>query len=281
MTAPKGWCPSIWRPMPVEDGLLVRLRPHLNRLTADQAHKICDLADATGSGLLDLTNRASLQLRGLRPDTHATLLDGLRTLDLLDADLATETRRSLIVTPFWATNDTNHRLAAAFVNRLADLPTLPAKCGTVIDTGPAPTLTDTPGDIRIERSTTGLIVRADGSPTGRPVTEDTAIDAVLDLTRWFNTHRTTDRRRMAQVVAHTALPPGWTGTAPRPTATPTHPFTEVSTTGRFTAAALRTLLKSSRTNALRLTPWRSLLLENAASDTQAALPCVHPATEPL
>ncbi|MEM8653123.1 MAG: cobalamin biosynthesis protein CobG [Pseudomonadota bacterium] len=281
MTAPKGWCPSIWRPMPTEDGLLARLRPHMNRLTATQALEICDLAETTGSGLLDLTNRASLQLRGLRPDTHGTLLDGLRALDLLDPNLDTETRRSLLVTPFWQPNDMTHRLATAFRDRLQDVPKLPAKCGTVIDTGPTPCLTDTPGDIRIERSTTGLIVRADGSPTGLPVTEDTAIDAAINLAHWFNTHRTPDRRRMAHVVAHTPLPDTYTGTAPRPATKPTHPFTEVSTNGRITAAALRDLLTTSRATALRLTPWRSLLLENAAPNTPTALPYVHTVTEPL
>lgn len=282
MTAPKGWCPSVWRPMPTHDGLLARLRPHLNRLTADQARTLCDLADGTGTGLFELTNRASLQLRGLRPDTHTHLLDGLRSAHLLDPDLDTETRRSLLVTPFWAADDTTHRLATAFRARLHDLPALPAKFGTVIDAGPTPCLSDTPGDIRIERSATGLIVRADGSPTGRPVTEDTAIDAALDLAHWFDDHRSPDRRRMAQVTAHTALPTDWTGTAPNAPTKPARPFTEITTTdGRFTAAALRTLLDTSRATALRLTPWRSLLLEDAASGTPHALPPVHPATEPL
>ncbi|WP_252979256.1 hypothetical protein [Mameliella alba] len=39
MSAPeiKGWCPGAWRPMLSGDGLVVRVRPHLARLDADQA----------------------------------------------------------------------------------------------------------------------------------------------------------------------------------------------------------------------------------------------------
>jgi precorrin-3B synthase len=49
------------------DGLIVRVRPLLARLTAAQALGLCKAALAHGSGLIDLTSRANLQLCGATP----------------------------------------------------------------------------------------------------------------------------------------------------------------------------------------------------------------------
>src|SRR5262249_15181470 len=96
----KGWCPSALRPMLSGDGLVVRLRPRGGRLSAIQATGIAELALRYGNGLIDLTGRANLQIRGVREEGHGALVAGLARLGLVDDDQAMEARRNIIVAPF-------------------------------------------------------------------------------------------------------------------------------------------------------------------------------------
>jgi precorrin-3B synthase len=52
-------------------------------------------AERYGNGLIDLTSRANLQIRGVSHDGHLPLLDGLMRLGLLDPDSETESRRNI------------------------------------------------------------------------------------------------------------------------------------------------------------------------------------------
>lgn len=272
MSAPvvQGWCPGAHRPMMSGDGLVVRIRPRLARLTAEQALGLCDLAQRFGSGFIDLTNRANLQIRGVAEAAHEPLLQALNALDLLDADPAQEGRRNILVTPFWQRGDKSARLTRAVLNTLADLPDLPAKVGVAVDTGPAPILVEDSADFRFERSKTGLILRADGCARGRPVTEDTAMDALGELAAWFDAHRSETRRRMASVLARHDLPEDWTTTAPRPRGARPGPGETAlgaflgAPFGQIEAATLQTLLQKTEAPALRVTPWRLFLLEGVA-----------------
>jgi len=75
--APKGWCPSSFRPMESGDGYIVRIKPTFGRVTRDQLEKIAHLADQFGNGIIELTNRANLQLRGVSIADHPALIDAL------------------------------------------------------------------------------------------------------------------------------------------------------------------------------------------------------------
>ena len=96
----KGWCPGALRPMASGDGLVVRVRPPLGRLTPAQAGAIARAALAHGNGIIDLSARANLQLRGVTETSHAPLIADLRAEGLIDPDIQTESLRNLIVTPF-------------------------------------------------------------------------------------------------------------------------------------------------------------------------------------
>jgi precorrin-3B synthase len=96
----KGWCPGALRPMPSGDGLVTRIRPPLGRLTPAQARAIATAAETHGNGVLDLSARANLQLRGVTKASHPRLIDDLRAQGLIDPDIQTESLRNLIVTPF-------------------------------------------------------------------------------------------------------------------------------------------------------------------------------------
>ena len=154
--AAKGWCPGSHRPMASGDGLVLRLRPALGRMTAADVLRVCTVAGACGNGMLELTSRANLQLRGLSPASHP---EALAALDgLIDADPALESRRNILVAPLWQAGDVTQRIATDLAASLARLPDLPAKFGFAIDAGPSPVLAGASADIRLEHGRTGLLV---------------------------------------------------------------------------------------------------------------------------
>lgn len=263
----QGWCPGALRPMLSGDGLVVRLRPPLGRLDRAQAEGVAAAAARHGNGLLDLSARGNLQLRGVSEADHAALIDELRKLDLVDADAASEARRNLLITPF--ADAATEALAEALARALADGPDLPGKFGFIVDTGPAPVLTRTAGDIRLERGETGgLILRADGAALGAPVTAEDAPGAALALARWFVAAGgvSAGRGRMASLIARGLRPDGaLTGqVAPAPAAIPSGPG--LSERGALVALEFgqmraETLAALAALGPLRLTPWRMLLIE--------------------
>ncbi len=269
----RGWCPGAQRPMMSGDGLVVRVRPRYARLTAHQMLGLCAAAETFGNGTIDLTNRANLQLRGVADVHHEPLLDSLAALDLLDAQPGIETRRNMLVTPFWQPGDVSEALTSALLSRLDDLPPLPAKFGYAIDTGPAPLLGNDPADIRLERLPDGtLILRADGSATGRIVSVDTAIDQLIALAHWFAETRPDDFRRMRKLLATTDLPNAWQEGHPTPPSgqQPDIGETELgplmgATFGQIDAHQMSDLIQTSGAHAIRVTPWRLFLLEGGKS----------------
>ncbi|MBU2981656.1 cobalamin biosynthesis protein CobG [Lentibacter algarum] len=274
----KGWCPGAYKPMMSGDGLILRIRPRLARLTAKQALGMCDLAQQYGSGHIDLTNRANLQIRGIKEADHEALLEALNQLDLLDADPALEGRRNILVTPFYEAGDITERLATALTDALHKLPELPAKFGFAIDTGEAPLLADASADIRIERSELGLILRADGTDLGHETTEATAINDAIKLARWFANTRTLEQRRMAQITQQGVTAPRPPSEQPQPSLTATGALLGAAF-GSLNAADLAALITTSQATALRTTPWRMFVLEGADMPTNS--PFITEAHDPV
>lgn len=279
----RGWCPGALRPMQSEDGLVVRIRAPLGRLSAEQAAGIAALSLHHGNALIDLSSRANLQLRGVTAESHPELIEGLRALGLIDASAEAEARRNIVLTPFWTPGDDSHAIAAALAQALAapDAPDLPGKFGFAVDCGPAPVLTGTPADIRIERGAGGgLICRADGVPFGAPVTVETAAARAVDLARWFlDTGGAAEGRgRMARHLARgTPLPPAFSQSAAAAPAPPPAPAPAPGLCARGVLVALEfgqmraeTLAALAEEGPLRLTPWRMLLIE--AASRLSALP---------
>lgn len=267
--AAKGWCPGAYRPMLSGDGLILRVRPRLGRLDRSQALGLCDTARRFGSGIIELTNRANLQLRGLRESQYPQVLTALADLDLIDPDPALEERRNIVVMPLWRAGDDNERLAGELAARLRELPPLPAKFGFAVDAGPAPVLAGISADIRIERASSGgLIVRADGSDHGIPVEPWSAIDMAIALAGWFAA--TASHTRMKAHLAGHAQPAAMVGTEvparqaalPLPGSTMLGPVYGVAF-GQTTAKALEALLRECAAGALRVSPNRTILLEQA------------------
>ncbi|MCV6585748.1 MAG: precorrin-3B synthase [Marinibacterium sp.] len=273
MSAPivQGWCPGAHRPMMSGDGLVVRVRPRLARLDARQAMGLCDLAARFGNGTIDLTNRANLQLRGVAEADHQPLLAELAALNLLDAEPGIEVRRNILVSPLYQSGDLTARLARELIDRLAELPALPAKFGFAVDTGKPRLLAGDSADIRLETGPEGLILRADGADTGRPVSEQNAIDQLIALAQMFADTYTPETRRMARVVAKQGLHQHWQGTPPCAIGEPIQPGPCALGTfygaafGQLPARKLGELMETSGATALRVTPWRLILLEGGAA----------------
>ena len=266
----KGWCPGALRPMLSGDGWVVRVRPPAGRLSATQAAGIAQLATRYGNGLIDVTSRANLQLRGVLTTSHAALIDGLRTLGLIDPSPEVEARRNLVVTPFWRAGDSTLDIAAALANALSqpDAPSLPKKFGFAVDTGEHSVLQDTSADIRIERSASGLFVRADGFATGARVTADEAVPTAMALARWYADSRRSGR--MATLAGHPSLPDTFQTPLLALIAVPrwqvglnAHGWLVGIEFGQMSAQTLSALAECAGMGALRITPWRMLLIEGA------------------
>lgn len=271
----QGWCPDAWRPMMSGDGLLVRVKPRLGRLTRGQVLALCDAAATLGNGLVDVTRRANLQIRGVSEGDWPVLLERLIAQGLVDRDAAVEQRRNLLVAPDWRAGDDSHRIACALRARLDELPELPGKTGFVVDAGPSRILSDEPGDFRIERGEDGgLILRAEGRAHGVEVAPGREVDGLISLARWFAQSGGPDAGRM---VRHRAeLPAGLAGSSkPAPSITAIAPGEQVLGAaygvpfGRVDARVLAEAARS--TPAIRITPWRVFLLEDARFVTIAGL----------
>jgi precorrin-3B synthase len=267
----KGWCPSALRPMESGDGLVVRLRPRGGRLSAAQAAGIAELSQRHGNGLLDLTGRANLQIRGVREDSHRPLVDGLDRLGLVDAELQSEIQRNILVEPFWTQGDDTRSLASELERALARRPFgLPEKFGFAIDCGSERVLAHASADIRIERGIDGsAILRADGVARGRKMTRQALIPGAVALAEWFATSggSTNGRGRMAAFIADGArLPDVFVGET-QPVMAFFTPIPGLCTAGALVGLAfgqLQSELLASLAGlspGLRLTPWRMLLVE--------------------
>lgn len=277
-----GWCPGALRPMLSGDGWLVRVRPREGRLTSDQAVGIAALATRCGNGTIDLTSRANLQLRGVTPDSYPALIDGLQALGLLDTDAAAEGRRNLVVTPFWRAGDGTLSLACELVHALAaaDAPDLPGKFGFAVDCGETAVLRSTSADIRIERDLLGLIVLADGHATAARVTAHDAVPVAMELARWFAASGDALRRRMACGVAQRRLPAHFELVEMMPSAAPPARVGPVACGWlagvEFGQLRAETLAELGALGALRMTPWRMVLIEGASRAPELAGLIAHP-----
>ncbi len=261
----KGRCPGALRPMQAADGLILRIRPHASRLVPMQARAIADLARMHGSGMVELGSRAHLQIRGLRAQALPKVQAMLADLGPLDPDPGTEARRNILTTPLWQ-GDMVPDLVATLEGVLAQAPVLPPKFGLAVDAGPVAVLGSASADLRVERGQGGgLILRADGMMRGEPVTAGDLPARVLAVLHWFAAHRGDDRR-MAALIAAGILPPIRTDESPAPgPALEPGPvpggFCVALPFGQIRAAALRSLAAAP----LRLTPWRSLVVEGASA----------------
>jgi precorrin-3B synthase len=95
----RGYCPGVWTPMPSGDGLIVRVRPHHARMTAAHLAALARLARSCGNGIIELTRRGNLQIRGVSASSWPQLSAELVELRVAGAAAESEARPVLFVCP--------------------------------------------------------------------------------------------------------------------------------------------------------------------------------------
>jgi precorrin-3B synthase len=81
----RGACPGLSAPMPTGDGLLVRFMP-LGTIPLEAFTALCAAARRHGNGIIEVTARGSIQIRGLSPHSAAVFADAVAALDIAAAE---------------------------------------------------------------------------------------------------------------------------------------------------------------------------------------------------
>ncbi len=244
MTTRRGWCPSLYEPMASGDGLLVRVKPPGARLDGAALRAVADAAARLGNGVVELTRRGNLQIRGLAPNGVSGFAAAMATAGLADPDPAAERRRIVIPPPLAGDDPAVPPDSLALADEIERMvsPGLPPKFCIAIDGG--------------------------GVLAGAP-----AADIVIDA--WACTADTLPsvQRRMGEAV-------GMARGAVQPARAPGraigfHPYTDGShgafglgvPFGQTDAAGLRQLAELADRfgdSTVRVSPWRAVLLGRVA-----------------
>ncbi len=290
----KGWCPGALRPMLSGDGYLVRLRIAGGVVTASTARAIAHAAQTYGNGLMDLSARANLQLRGVQEARLPALVDALRDHGLIDESAEAESVRNVVASPLAglapdAAFDISPHVRALeqrLVNDTA-LHALPSKFGFIIDDGGSLSLSSVSADIRFlalrDQAQPRFTVSLAGSDEAAVIDASVLPDVAARLALAFiNEARQCEMppRRMSALTGAKGADALWRAAglvpklqSPRAATTPQplghHPLGASGflglgfAFGRVTArdlAWLADMAQAHGSGELRLTPWRAVLL---------------------
>lgn len=183
----RGWCPSTLKPMETGDGWLVRLHPPGAKLAPAGLIRVAALALEHGNGLLEISARANLQIRGVTPESHPILVEQLLAERLVDEHDGDGPQRLTLVSPVV---DADLIDAIALSGRIEDegrtVSGLPPKFSIIVDDGSPCSLGAFPCDLRLVGIAEGLIALglADRHWRG-PLPEAEAAAAVGVILRGF------------------------------------------------------------------------------------------------
>lgn len=194
-------CPGLFRIVGAHDGGICRIKLPLGHLTAAQARAIAAAAARFGNGMIEITNRANLQIRGVPADGETSLIDMLLAAGLGPTQPETDDIRNVMVSPT-AGIDPQQRLDAlplargllAHIERDADCRSLSPKFSFLVDGGEGVAVIARPHDLWLASTGDGdMALGFAGSPPLRiddatpfiTVPADRAIDAVAAAIRLF------------------------------------------------------------------------------------------------
>ena len=305
----KGWCPGALRPMLTGDGLIVRVRPRCGALSAAQLIALSEVTRRHGNGLVDLTRRANLQLRGIDERHLPEVWQTLSQIGLMDESADAESVRNVMVSPLAGIDPPEgfdvRPIASALEKAITETPALwalPGKFGFVIDGGGPLPLDGERADIRlraIHADTQHTIALGIDTPSGthwvRLLHPSHAASAAARLAEEFvRAQKPTARARMRDLdpAAHDALQNALSDEGTQPDRTPRPNDTTTSRIGaiqiskriaavglgaplgRLTADALSGLAKAASrigNDTFRLSPWRTLYVSTQNEEEAASL----------
>ncbi|MDM9646298.1 precorrin-3B synthase [Rhizobium sp. S163] len=210
--ARRGACPTLARPMPTGDGLLARLRPQGGVLTVHQCAQLAQAALLHGNGLLEITARGSLQIRGLRPETVEPFAEAVYAAGIIVSPNPVIELPPLNGAEFGDVADAA-AMELLLRDRLAEYlqsPGLAPKLSIIVDGGGRFDLADVTADVRLLALSAEewLVAIAGYGASARPVavgTADEAIEAVGDVLKlllsigWQKRCRDIDPERLVSV----------------------------------------------------------------------------------
>jgi precorrin-3B synthase len=92
-------CPSLFRIVAARDGGICRIKLPLGRLSATKARAVADAAARFGNGIVEATNRANLQIRGIRAREETDLTHCLVEAGLGPTRPEADDIRNVMVSP--------------------------------------------------------------------------------------------------------------------------------------------------------------------------------------
>lgn len=273
-------CPGVLRPHLAADGAMVRIRVPGGQTTGTQLAALGRVARRHGSGLLQLTSRASLQVRGLPEVVPVAFEDEVAAAGFLPS-VRHERVRNVICSPL-----------TGLTGGLADLRPLVEELDRAIRAEPVLVelsgrflfgLDDGRGDVVALGP--DLCYRASGADHGQvvvgheralpvPVTE--AVATLVRLARSFTAAAASSGAwRVRDLPSWTASVPGLRmlgGLEPQPEAEPVPPLGAVAghahvsvPLGLLSPEQVRAVAEVAGAGAVVLTPWRGLVVAGAAS----------------
>jgi precorrin-3B synthase len=269
----RGWCPGLFTPMPSGDGLLLRVTATQGRLTAAQARHVAASAARHGNGIIELTSRGKLQIRGLTQASAAAFAAGM-----LDVGLGGVGGPDLSTPPLAGDDPTmapdTLALAEAIATSLRELG-LPDKFHVAIDGGGVLPLAIA-ADIMVRADAGAWLIGLAGSPLAA---RSDATRVAPAVTRLSQAVLAADARRMADLVRADTAERLFASCGLRPDRPMQQPaavdpigvlrhagaFGLAPPFGQTDAAGLSRLADLSERfgdATLRLTPWRAVLLAN-------------------
>jgi len=182
----RGACPGLSAPMQTGDGLLVRLASGGTTIGLDAVAALGAAARRYGNGIIEVTARGNIQIRGLTAASAPVFADAMAALAIDAGDGV-----PILIDPLAGiepeqTNDA-HGLAGALRHRLAATsftPMLGPKVSVVIDGGSALHLDAIRADIRLRVSPAGWHVGLGGdAASATPVGSVAPADAAETVAR--------------------------------------------------------------------------------------------------
>ncbi|MEP9356058.1 precorrin-3B synthase [Xanthobacter sp. KR7-65] len=208
--ARRGACPAFRAPMETGDGLILRLVPEAGALSAAQLRSLAAATARFGNGLMEITARGSLQVRGLTMETVAPLQQAV-----LDLGITPRLGLAVDLSPLSGLDPTEERdaraLAAAIGAGAASFAgRLGPKVSVIVDGGGAISLAGQKADVRLRAAGGDLWALSVGGSAPRLLEEGDAAAAALDAIAAI---AGLDRDRLGRAGRATDLP-GCGGSGP-------------------------------------------------------------------
>ncbi len=303
-------CPGLFRIVPARDGGICRLRLAFGHLSAPAARAIAGIARRHTNGVIDITNRANLQLRGVARDSEAALIAELVAAGLGPTRPAADGARNVLVSPTAGIDPVRQfdalPLAAeidAFLQSDGIAERLNPKFGVSLDAGESLVAIDHPNDIWLAamgdgKVALGIAGTVEQAARGTPYVvfaEADAAEAVKaaielflefagtdpEIRRYRDLLKTASRDDILSRLGGELRRDVWVRATPRALGhVGIHPqhygksfLGAVPPLGRLSPAMLEDLAALAETygdGTLRLTPWQSVVLPGVVDPHAAA-----------